>query len=141
MHFFITFASGIAGLSAGLIVGMIRNGLANTSETILFGFVGAGLLVLVNFLLQVSAAQQSKQNTQRSSRLPRRRDESKGTYEERLNQYVKNTNIKDRTGDSSSSKMPFWECDEDAVYQRTPPKSEGLIRILLYRIKRILSGR
>ena len=136
---FLRFA--IGGFASGITMSLIANGFTNIFSTLAYGsfvsatFAGAYLMVMMS-----RWNEQAKRK--RPSRLSRkqRRNETTGTFSERLQSY-KATVGKDSDGtDDYRSKMPFWSAVDLNQCQRTQPKSIYFIRMILDRIRRSLSN-
>ena len=138
MRYFLYLLVAIGGMTMGLALSLLLNGFPPTGETFIWGLGGALLAVLIQSLIYLSDDEQSRQFCKQPKRI--KRTESEGSFTERMARYAQNVDDSAATQDETT-KQEFWmdpSCDE---YEVTPPKPVSIIRMLLYRIRRILSGR
>jgi len=147
MKYFLLITTALAGMTGGLLVGIAKNGFSNIGETFMWGTACAVLITLFSYdelsrepkTRFSNKRSPSKQREQTTSNEPR--TETEGSFQERMERFSENLAMRESADINTESKMPFWSASDTAQYQRSPPKSLALMRMLLQRIRRVLSGR
>lgn len=127
------------GFLGGAAIGAITFGPSDLSaitvSAIVFSIANLVSLELVNYV--------HRQNTRKLKikRLPPpKRQESQGTFSDRLESYRINIEQKSVAPLPEKSRMPFWVSRNVKNFEVAPPKDPGWIQQILIRIKKILSG-
>ena len=136
MRYLTIWVMGFAGLTAGILFDLFLNGFPATETTLFWGISGAVFLIVFHFLVKPPAR---VEKASLRSKPPILRHEPSGTFKERLSQFA--TNIDDLPNDSNVEPIEFWALNDSGDYESTPPKPPGIIRFLLHRIRRILTGK
>ena len=137
MRYFGFLAIAFRGLALGLIGGLLWNGLRNYLATVSFGIFVAFLFCFFTLVNRMSKANKTAHLRRKP---PPPRLESNGSFDQRMENYSANVSRTTEAQDPRP-KQKFWVEDSSADYTRTPPKPISLIRMLLYRIRRIVSDR
>ena len=126
------------GFTVSVVFGLANNASANTDQTLGLGFVGALIFIMIQFLCSSFVGRHC--NRKLVSRRPTKpRVESEGSFEDRMERFTANVERSQADLDYKST-APLWTASDSDEYELTPPKSIGVIRMLLRRIKRILAG-
>lgn len=137
----------MTGLTIGLIAGIAQNGFSNIGATFLWGLAGA---VLIAFLLVDFSTTRKKKNLSQKRVAQKRvrqmqasyeRKETEGAFSERMERFSSNVVQRQSIEPIGESKMPFWSTSGVDQYERSPPKPVNMIRVLLQRIRKIVSGK
>jgi len=112
MKYILFFAGAMTGLTIGLIAGIAQNGFSNIGATFLWGLAGA---VLIAFLLVDFSTTRKKKNLSQKRVAQKRVRQMQASYERKAS-----------------------GVDQ---YERSPPKPVNMIRVLLQRIRKIVSGK
>jgi len=140
----LTFA--IIGFVSGCILGIaLEGGFENPSNSLCLGLLIAIASALLQWSLvfppnEPSYAARLQAHRRRLNRRPRGpRQETEGSFNDRMQRFAANVN-QPTISDAQQSKMPLWIADDCRDFTPSPPKSIGVIRMLLQRIRRVLTG-
>ena len=131
------------GFVSGCILGVaLDGGFENPINSLGMGLLGAVAFAIVQCILVFPSRE--SYYTRRTRALQRRnrrpRQETEGSFNERMERFA--SNVQQRTKDhNEQSKMPLWISEECSDFEPSPPKSIDIIRILLHRIRRVLTGK
>ena len=133
----------IVGFVSGTVLGTaLDGGIENPVNSLRMGLLGGVAFALVQstlaFLPRESYYTRRSRWLQRRNRRPRQ--ETEGSFNERMERFA--ASVQQRTQDhNEQSKMPLWISEECSDFEPSPPKSIGIIRMLLRRIRRVLTGK
>ena len=131
------------GFVSGCILGVALNGgFENPVNSLGMGLFGAVAFAIVQCILVFSAIEsyytRRLRALQRRNRRPRQ--ETEGSFNERMERFA--ANVQRTSQDSNEqSKMSLWISEECSDFEPSPPKPIGIIRMLLHRIRRVLTGK
>ena len=143
MRLFSILFCALIGFVSGSILGIaLDGGFENPSNSFLIGLLGAVAFAILQTTLvfppKESHYARRSRALQRRNRRPRQ--ETEGSFNERMERFA--SNVQQRTKDhNEQSKMPLWISKECSDFEPSPPKSIDIIRILLHRIRRVLTGK
>ena len=143
MRLFSILFCALIGFVSGSILGIaLDGGFENPSNSFLIGLLGAVAFTILQTTLvfppKESHYARRSRALQRRNRRPRQ--ETEGSFNERMERFA--SNVQQRTKDhNEQSKMPLWISEECSDFEPSPPKSIDIIRILLHRIRRVLTGK
>ena len=143
MRLFSILFCALIGFVSGSILGIaLDGGFENPSNSFLIGLLGAVAFAILQTTLvfppKESHYARRSRALQRRNRRPRQ--ETEGSFNERMERFA--SNVQQRTKDhNEQSKMPLWISEECSDFEPSPPKSIDIIRILLHRIRRVLTGK
>ena len=147
MRLFSILFCALIGFVSGSILGIaLDGGFENPSNSFLIGLLGAVAFAILQTTLVFPP--KKPYYTRRSHKFRRRlnrrpqgpRQETEGSFNERMERFA--SNVQQRTKDhNEQSKMPLWISEECSDFEPSPPKSIDIIRILLHRIRRVLTGK
>ena len=143
MRLFSILFCALIGFVSGSILGIaLDGGFENPSNSFLIGLLGAVAFAILQTTLvfppKESHYARRSRALQRRNRRPRQ--ETEGSFNERMERFA--SNVQQRTKDhNEQSKMPLWISEECSDFEPSPPKSIGIIRMLLHRIRRVLTGK
>ena len=143
MRLFSILFCALIGFVSGSILGIaLDGGFENPSNSFLIGLLGAVAFAILQTTLvfppKESHYARRSRALQRRNRRPRQ--ETEGSFNERMERFA--SNVQQRTKDhNEQSKMPLWISEECSDFEPSPPKSIGIIRMLLRRIRRVLTGK
>ena len=136
----------LVGFVSGTVLGTaLDGGIENPINSFLIGLLGAVAFAILQTTLvfppKESHYARRSRALQRRNRRPRGpRQETAGSFNERMERFA--SNVQQRTKDhNEQSKMPLWISEECSDFEPSPPKSIGIIRMLLRRIRRVLAGK
>lgn len=121
----------VVGFGLGATFGFCIAAFSDGSAALAYGTLFAVLLPLFG---QMISAARSKKN---KSKEPR--SQSQGSFDQRMERFSENVNTAS-SSPANKSKMVFWAASEADEYARTPPKPVGIIRMILIRIQKVLTG-
>ena len=133
----------LVGFVSGTVLGTaLDGGIENPVNSFLIGLLGAVVFAILQTTLvfppKESHYARRSRALQRRNRRPRQ--ETEGSFNERMERFA--SNVQQRTKDhNEQSKMPLWISEECSDFEPSPPKSIDIIRILLHRIRRVLTGK
>ena len=133
----------LVGFVSGTVLGTaLDGGIENPVNSLRMGLLGGVAFALVQstlaFLPIESYYTRRSRWLQRRNRRPRQ--EIEGSFNERMERFA--ASVQQRTQDhNEQSKMPLWISEECSDFEPSPPKSIGIIRMLLHRIRRVLTGK
>jgi len=134
------------GFVSGCILGVaLDGGFENPVNLLRMGLLGAVAFAIVQCILVFPSREsyytRRTRALQRRNRGPRGpRQETEGSFNERMERFA--ASVQQRTQDhNEQSKMPLWISEECSDFEPSPPKSIGIIRMLLHRIRRVLTGK
>ena len=147
MRLFSILFCALIGFVSGSILGIaLDGGFENPSNSFLIGLLGAVAFAILQTTLVFPPkkpyyTRRSHKFRRRLNRRPRGpRQETEGSFNERMERFA--SNVQQRTKDhNEQSKMPLWISEECSDFEPSPPKSIDIIRILLHRIRRVLTGK
>ena len=131
------------GFVSGCILGVaLDGGFENPINSLGMGLLGAVAFAIVQCILVFPSRE--SYYTRRTRALQRRnrrpRQETEGSFGDRMERFA--ANVQRTSQDSNEqSKMPLWISEECSDFEPSPPKSIGIIRMLLHRIRRVLTGK
>lgn len=133
------FAMAFAGMTAGLVAGLLFNGLTDTGVTFALGAGGAILLPMIQIPISIHASskiRKAKASKGAVRQIPR--FESEGSFAERLERFASHVNhAPAKPADKPARQL--WAAADSGEYKRTPPRPVSLFRMLLTRIRRALA--
>lgn len=130
----------IAGFVLGIAAGIGLNGFSDPATTLSYGFVGALIFSVAQTLITISSKYNAVKT--KADRLPTRRKprkESEGSFSDRMERFAANVQ-QDPKAQPAQSKIPLWLAEDCEKLEPSPPKSIGIIRMLLHRIRKVLTG-
>ena len=140
MRYIVSLVTALAGMTMGLVLALILNGLPTTGEIFRWGFGGAAVALLSQFAFLNISETHGPVDYSPKQKKPIQRTESQGSFSERMDRFAQNVDAAPIDPDKKP-KAEFWVDPDLDEYEPTPPKPIGVIRMLLHRIRRILSGR
>ena len=136
----------LVGFVSGTVLGTaLDGGIENPVNSLRMGLLGGVAFAIVQSTLafppRESYYTRRSRALQRRNRRPRGpRQETEGSFNERMERFA--ASVQQRTQDhNEQSKMPLWISEECSDFEPSPPKSIGIIRMLLHRIRRALTGK
>ena len=121
-----------AGFFSGLIFGILFNeGLFNPGLSLFWGIVGACSCGLVCYFGYLDRTARTKERQPRPTR-----EESEGSFSDRLERFSKSVEH-DTKAHAAQAKMSLWMSEDCEDLDPMPPKSVGIIRMLLKRIRKV----
>ena len=135
----------IVGFLSGFMLG-IEGGFKNPGNLLCLGLLCAVAFAILQTTLifppkKPYYAGRSHKFRRRLNRRPRGpQQETEGSFSDRMARFA--AGLQQRPQDhNEQSKMPLWISEECSDFEPSPPKSIGIIRMLLYRIRRVLTGK
>ena len=146
MRLFSILIFALIGFLSGCILGIaLQGGFKNPVNSLGMGLLGGVAFAIVQSTLVFSAREsyyiKRSRALQRRNRRPRGpRQETEGSFNERMERFA--SNVQQETKDHNDRpKMPLWMAEECKELEPNPPRSIGIIRMLLHRIRRVLTGK
>ena len=134
------------GFVSGCILGVaLDGGFENPVNSLRMGLLGAVAFAIVQCTLvfppRESHYTERLRALQQRNRRPRGpRQETEGSFGDRMERFAANVQWTSQDN-KEQSKMSLWIAEECNVLEPSPPKPIGIIRMLLQRIRRVLTGK
>ena len=131
------------GFVGGCILGVaLDGGFENPINSLGMGLLGAVAFAIVQCILVFPSRE--SYYTRRTRALQRRnrrpRQETEGSFGDRMERFAANVQ-RTSQDNKEQSKMSLWIAEECNDLEPSPPKPIGIIRMLLHRIRSVLTGK